>query len=157
MDITVYTLEDANGQPVNDTWSTMDYREARDAGENWQARVIANEYEFSDSHMVDDFTPEPGFHIRVGVAGRLFCITPLDTFPASGDDWIPVDCRDVRSTMESQAIVEASVAADRGALLADPQVRDAIRSAYLNATSHESGQYPGGGVILDDPFRIEFV
>lgn len=93
------------------------------------------------------------FHVRVN-GDRLFRITPLDEFPASGDSWVPVDCRDVRSTMEAQSIVEASVATSREALLADEQTRDAIRSAYLNATSQESGHFPAGGVHLPADFTV---
>lgn len=57
MDITVYTLEDKEGHPVNETAGEYwDYEEAKNAAIVEHARVIANEYEFSDSHMVDDFT-----------------------------------------------------------------------------------------------------
>lgn len=96
------------------------------------------------------------FHVKVN-NGRLFRITPLESFPASGDDWVPVDCRDVRSTFESQAIIEASAAKTPESVIADPQVRDAIRSAYLNATSHESGQFPAGGEHLPEDFAVTLV
>lgn len=86
--------------------------------------------------------------------GRLFRITPLEDFPASGEDWTPVDCRDVRSTFESQAIIAASVARAPESIVAEDQIRDAIRSAYLNATSHESGRYPAGGEHLPEDYEI---
>jgi hypothetical protein len=83
------------------------------------------------------------FHITVN--GRLFRISPAG---------VVVDCRDVRARMESQAIVEADVAGDRSRILADSQVRDAIASAYYNATARESGRYPVGGTALPDDFNI---
>jgi hypothetical protein len=86
--------------------------------------------------------------------GRLFRITPLEPFPAGGDDYVPVDCRDVRSRFEAQAIIEAGQAKTPDTILADSQVRDAIVSAYYNATSHESGQYPVGGTRLPDGFTV---
>ena len=92
------------------------------------------------------------FHVRVN--GRLFRITPLESFPASGDDWVPVDCRDVRSTFESQAIIEMGEAATPESVVGDSQVRDAIRSAYYNATSYESGRYPVGGEHLPEDFAV---
>jgi ABC-type molybdenum transport system ATPase subunit/photorepair protein PhrA len=97
----------------------------------------------------------PAFHARVN--GRLFRITPLESFPASGDDWVPVDCRDVRSTFESQAIIGLCSAQTPESVIAEDQVRDAIRSAYLNATSRESGRYPVGGDSLPEDFKITLV
>jgi glutathione S-transferase len=95
------------------------------------------------------------FHARVN--GRLFRITPLESFPVGEDDFVPVDCRDVRSAFESQAIVEAVTAKTPGTLIADGQVRDAIRSAYYSATSHESGRFPVGGDHLPEDFAITLV
>jgi hypothetical protein len=95
------------------------------------------------------------FHVRV--SGRLFCITPLESFPVDEDDFVPVDCRDVRSTFESQAIIEASAAKTPESIIADAQVRDAIRSSYYSATSHESGRYPVGGADLPEDFEVTLV
>jgi hypothetical protein len=86
--------------------------------------------------------------------GRLFRITPLESFPVSDDDYVPVDCKDIRTRFESQSIVELSTAASRETLLADSQTQDAIASAYLNATSYESGRYPAGGVLLPEGFTV---
>lgn len=88
-------------------------------------------------------------------AGRLFRISPQRAFGASDDWWVPVDCRDVRTGMESQAIVRAASAAARASLLAEQQVRDAVKSAYLHATMQEAGTYPAGGVLLPAGFVIE--
>jgi hypothetical protein len=68
-----------------------------------------------------------------------------------------VDCRDTRTGFESQAIVDAATSQSRTLILADSQVRDAIRSAYHNATSHESGRYPVGGERLPEDFTIELI
>ena len=91
------------------------------------------------------------FHVRVN-GNRLFRITPLSPF-AERDrdgkdyDYVPVDCRDVRSTFESQSIVEARTAASRETLLADSQTRDAIASAYASATK----------TTLPDEYSIEIL
>lgn len=94
------------------------------------------------------------FNVRVN-GDRLFRITTADAF-GDGEEYT-VDCRDVRSTFESQAIVPAKFTDTRESLLAHSQVRDAIASSYLNATSHESGQFPGGGTSLPDGYSIEIL
>lgn len=94
------------------------------------------------------------FHVRVN-GDRLFRITAADAF-GDGEEFT-VDCRDVRSTFESQSIVPAEAVATRETLLAEPQTRDAIATAYLNATSHESGQFPGGGTMLPPDFTTEIL
>jgi hypothetical protein len=92
---------------------------------------------------------------NVWVAGdRLFRITPLDEFPEGNETYVPVDCRDVRSTMEAQSIVEAHAAGSRETLLADGQTRDAIASAYLSATRMEATQGQAVLAILPDDFTI---
>jgi hypothetical protein len=58
MTITVYTFEDADGNPFNETWSTQDHVEAREYGQLHGLRVIANEYEFVDRDLAWDFTPQ---------------------------------------------------------------------------------------------------
>jgi hypothetical protein len=83
------------------------------------------------------------FHVRAG--GRLFRITPAGVL---------VDCRDTRTGFESQAIVGAGQTETPEAILADSQVRDAIASAYYNATSKEGGRYPVGGTALPGNFTI---
>lgn len=96
-----------------------------------------------------------GTSFPVRVAGRLFQITPHRPFSVADDRYVPVDCRDVRTHMESQAIVRASVLRSRMTLLGVRPLRDAVKSAYLNATALESGDYPAGGVLLPDNFMIE--
>lgn len=94
----------------------------------------------------------------VRVEGRLMRVSPVrESFTSCGDDWTPVDCRDVRTRMESQAIVLTTLAASPETLVAEDQVRDALRSAYLNGTSYESGRYPTGGTRLPEDFKIEVV
>ena len=56
MSIEVYTLEDKDGHPVCDGWSTQDKDEARQAAQDHKACLIANIYTFSDSELVDDYT-----------------------------------------------------------------------------------------------------
>lgn len=52
--ITLYTFEDADG--TEDTFTTYDATVARERGEKYDMKVIANEYEWSDSEVVWDFT-----------------------------------------------------------------------------------------------------
>lgn len=85
----------------------------------------------------------PIFHILAG--GRMFRITQNGAL---------VDCRDTRTGDESQAIIDAHAAQNTTNVLADSQVRDAIASAYYNATCRESGKYPLGGTSLPDGFEI---
>jgi hypothetical protein len=56
MSFTRYTFEDAAGQPYG-TFETSDPVAAHDHGRDHQVRVIANEYEFTDSEMIADYTP----------------------------------------------------------------------------------------------------
>jgi hypothetical protein len=53
--ITVYTFEDSAGE---DTFTTQNPTEAKDRGQRYGMRVIANEYEYSDSEVVWDFTED---------------------------------------------------------------------------------------------------
>lgn len=58
MSITVYSFEDRDGP--SGSYTTQDYREAKEFARKNNLRVIANEYEWVDSEMVDDFTvPSP--------------------------------------------------------------------------------------------------
>jgi hypothetical protein len=84
---------------------------------------------------------------QVRVAGRRMQVTV---------DWPAIDCRDILTGDESQAIGGVGMTT-RETVLADSQVRDAIRSAYYNATSRESGRYPVGGTRLPDGFAIEII
>jgi hypothetical protein len=68
--------------------------------------------------------------------GRLFRIAPGDDFRSCDDDWMPVDCRDVRARVEAQAIILASKTTPRE-IVSDHQVQDAIRSAWGNAQRFE--------------------
>lgn len=54
MEILVYTLEDKERNEQE--FSTQDYSEARERAMKDNLRVICNEFEWSDSYMVDDFT-----------------------------------------------------------------------------------------------------
>lgn len=54
--VTVYTFEDADGQSADD-YSTQDYQEAHAYAQKNQYMLIGNEYEWSDSELVEDFTP----------------------------------------------------------------------------------------------------
>ena len=60
-DQTVYTFEAGPGvemaYPDAELW-TRDYQEARKYAQEHGYRVIANEYEFEDSELIDDFTPQ---------------------------------------------------------------------------------------------------
>lgn len=86
------------------------------------------------------------FRIRAG--GRVFRITV---------EVAAVDCRDVATGTEAQSIVSPAELTSRETLLADPQTRDAIASAYYNATSREAGTYPTGGTALPDGFPVEYL
>jgi hypothetical protein len=52
--IDVYTLEDAEGN--EQMFETQDYEWAKTCATVDHLKVICNEYEYSDSYMVDDFT-----------------------------------------------------------------------------------------------------
>lgn len=54
MDLTVYTFEDANG--AADSWTTMEYDDAKRYAYQWNLRIIANTYEWSDSEPLEDYT-----------------------------------------------------------------------------------------------------
>lgn len=84
----------------------------------------------------------------IRVASRRFRLT-LTREEGTG---LLVDVRDIATTFESQAIADEDATNEQA--LADSQVRDAIRSTYLNATSHESGGYPSGGTMLPADFGI---
>ena len=94
------------------------------------------------------------FYIRAG--GRMMRVTVLRSFEATGDDWYPVDVRDIGQRTESQAIIaEATVKAGPLALMADSQMRACVRSVYMNATGFEVGDPISGGTWLPDDFPIE--
>jgi hypothetical protein len=97
------------------------------------------------------------FSVRVN--GRSMRVRPVrESFRSCDDDWTPVDCRDVWTGMESQAIVLTKSAGSRAALVAEDQVRDALRSAYINGVSQELGRYPAAGdARLPEDFKIEVV
>jgi hypothetical protein len=62
--IEVYTVEAAGGAAAtpypHSEFSEVAYIEARDYAREHGLRVIVNEFTFSDSHMLDDFTGEGG-------------------------------------------------------------------------------------------------
>jgi len=89
-------------------------------------------------------------YVRAG--GRLFRLTMTRE-----DLGLLVDVRDVRSTFETQAILrdgEDCEPVPIKTVLTEPEVYDAIRSVYASATSHESGQFPSGGIHLPEDFPI---
>jgi hypothetical protein len=51
--ITVYTFEDSEGG--EDTFTTQKAIEAKDRGQRYGMRVIANDYEWTDSEVAWDF------------------------------------------------------------------------------------------------------
>lgn len=85
--------------------------------------------------------------VRAG--GRLFRIT-VTAEPVG----LIIDCRDSVTTFESQALIWEETEMPFAEIIKDSMVRDAIRSAYLNATAHESGNYPTGGTRLPDGYEI---
>jgi hypothetical protein len=96
------------------------------------------------------------FLVKVG--GRLMRVTPYpEKFQSCDDMWTPVDCKDVRTRMESQAIVLTSATGSPETLIVEDGVRDALKSAYLNGTSLESGHYPTGGELLPDGFEVSLI
>ena len=58
MEILRYTLEDAEGNEEG-SYFFETYEEAKTRAMTDHLRVICNEFEFSDSYMVDDFTDTP--------------------------------------------------------------------------------------------------
>jgi hypothetical protein len=54
----LYTYEDANGVVVGELLATADHRTATDVAARNRWRLIENTFEFSDSELVADFTPE---------------------------------------------------------------------------------------------------
>jgi hypothetical protein len=89
---------------------------------------------------------------RVTVEGRQLSITPGEVFGEreGGATYlsVPVDCRDAAAGCTSQAIVDAADAASPAAIIGDSQVRDAIASAYFNAT--QTALPHGFGVQMAD-------
>ena len=56
MDVTIYTVEDADGCGESSYWWPFEVVEAREYAQKYRLRLIANEYEFSDSYTVEDHT-----------------------------------------------------------------------------------------------------
>ena len=102
-------------------------------------------------------TITPAFLIRAG--GRLFRVTALDdSFTSCDDQWTPVDVRDLRTGLESQAIILTEACASRELIVADQQVRDAIRSAYMNATTEwADGRMTVIGEHLPEDFPVTLI
>jgi hypothetical protein len=53
---TRYTVEDAEGADQLAVWEQDEYTDARDLAARIGGKVIAQEYTWSDSELVDDFT-----------------------------------------------------------------------------------------------------
>jgi hypothetical protein len=56
MTVTVYTFEDGDGDEYG-SFTTQDYAEAKAYAQDNRLCVIANEFEWADSHPLDDYTP----------------------------------------------------------------------------------------------------
>ncbi len=52
--ITVYSFESKDG--TEDTFTTVDVHEARERARRYRMKLIANEYEWTDSEVIEDFT-----------------------------------------------------------------------------------------------------
>ncbi len=52
--VTLYSFEDANGTPM--TYTTFNYRDAEETAQRNRWRIVAEEYEYSDSQIVADYT-----------------------------------------------------------------------------------------------------
>jgi len=83
---------------------------------------------------------------RLTLGGRRFRITVgySDVFPSGDDEMVWIDCRDIASTFESQAII--TLAEARADIFRRP-VYDACKSAYLAATGND-----GSGELYGDFF-----
>lgn len=53
--IEVYAFEDKDGESASD-WTTQDVREAREFAAQHRYKLIARQYEYTDSELVEDFT-----------------------------------------------------------------------------------------------------
>lgn len=60
MSYTRYTVEDADGSEQSVMFEESEYAEARDYALAIKGEVIGNEYEWTGSEIVDDFTDDPG-------------------------------------------------------------------------------------------------
>ena len=94
----------------------------------------------------------PGFRIMAG--GRLMRVSVDRSFVSCDDDWCPVDVRDVRTGMESQAIIAEATAHDIAELITEQQFRDCVRSVHMNATTTWTDGRPTWGEPLPDDFTI---
>lgn len=61
MEITLYTFEDRDGQPV-ELESFHSFDEANDYAQVHSLRIVQETYEYTDSVMIADFTVEPHEH-----------------------------------------------------------------------------------------------
>lgn len=57
MDVTIYTVEDENGEEAAaGFWWPFEINDAYEYARKYNLRLIANEYEFADSYMIEDYT-----------------------------------------------------------------------------------------------------
>ena len=54
----LYTYEDANGVVVGELLATPDHRTATDTAARNRWKLIENTFEFSNSELIADYTPE---------------------------------------------------------------------------------------------------
>ena len=95
--------------------------------------------------------------ILIRAADRLMTVTVTEDSCAS---WILADCRDLKTRIESQAIVNdldpEECTAD--GILADQEVRDCIKSVYLSATTTwENHKIAAPGIILPDDYPLKII
>lgn len=138
MTVTVYTFENAAG-PFG-SYTTMNLDEATEYGRNNALKVIANEYEFTDSELVADFTADRKSRLLAALGEHGLSIDSLpwssdfklesldettdavvlvEKFPTDGELWItvhesPDDAAAYRNDDDSGFEVEFVVNVDTG-------------------------------------------
>jgi hypothetical protein len=84
--MTLYSFEDADGNEPG-TFTTTNYDEAKEYAARYKYKVIANEYVWDDSELVDDFTEQPA-----SAEVEFNCTKCNDTGIAIGGDRAACDC-----------------------------------------------------------------
>lgn len=90
--VTVYTFEAGPGgglqYPDAELW-TLDYDEARRYAQQRNYQLIANEYTFEDSELLEDYSPET----RCQTCGELIDLEDAGIWAISGAEQSPADQR----------------------------------------------------------------
>lgn len=89
--ITVYSFENAAG-PFG-SFTTMDLDEAKEYARKGALKVIANEYEFADSELVEDYTDEACEHLHVKFHGDSSSCTDCGAFVEDDDSYTEKDAQ----------------------------------------------------------------